>query len=60
MRKLGKKTDIMQETLEAYAACSCTSCACYNCTCSQTNSSALNYARYLQTYNSFYTISALS
>ncbi|MCX7749030.1 MAG: CLI_3235 family bacteriocin precursor [Clostridia bacterium] len=34
MRKLGKRTNLQKETIEAYcSSCSCSSCSCSGCTC---------------------------
>lgn len=55
MKKLVKRSDVMQETLEAYCSCSCYG----TCSCStgQTNNSAdLFQARYTQFYMDFVAI----
>ncbi|MGZ7442150.1 CLI_3235 family bacteriocin precursor [Paenibacillus sp. TH7-28] len=36
MKKLGKKSNLVQETLEAYAACNC-SYPCIACSCTSTS-----------------------
>ena len=57
MKKLVKRSGVMQETLEAY--CSCT-CSCYgtcSCTSGQVdNDNALYQARYTQFYMDFVAI----
>lgn len=51
MKKLVKRSDVMQETLEAYCTCSC---SCYG-TCSCTTGQVNNYAALTQAmYTRFY------
>ena len=53
MKKLVKRSNVMQETLEAYCTCSCP-CPVCDCTTGQVdNSSALHQARYTQFYMDF-------
>ena len=47
MKKLVKRSDVMQETLEAYCSCSCSCYGTCSCSTGQTNNSAaLFQARY--------------
>mgnify|MGYP000637645742 CR=1 FL=1 len=51
MKKLVKRSDVMQETLEAYCSCSCSCYGTCSCSTGQTNNSAaLFQARYTQFY----------
>ena len=52
MKKLVKRSDVMQETLEAYCSCSCSCCS----TGQTNNSAALFQARYTQFYMDFVAI----
>lgn len=57
MKKLVKRSGVMQETLEAYCSCSCSCTGTCACTTGQVdNNAALNYARYTQFYSSFVAI----
>lgn len=57
MKKLIKRSGVMQETLEAYCSCSCSCTGTCACTTGQTdNTSSLNFARYTQFYSSFVSI----
>ena len=48
MKKLVKRSDVMQETLEAYCSCSCSCYGTCSCSTGQTNNSAaLFQARYV-------------
>ena len=40
MKKLVKRSDVMQETLEAYCSCSCSCYGTCSCSTGQTNNSA--------------------
>ena len=54
MKKLVKRSDVMQETLEAYCSCSCSCYGTCSCSTGQTNNSAaLFQARYTQFYMDF-------
>lgn len=54
MKKLVKRSDIMQETLEAYCSCSCNCTGTCKCTTGQVNNfAALTQARYTQFYMDF-------
>lgn len=54
MKKLVKRSDVMQETLEAYCTCSCTCAGTCKCTIGQVNNtSSLQQARYTQFYMDF-------
>lgn len=60
MKKLVKRSDVMQQSLEAYCSCSC---SCYG-TCSCTtgpvdNNAALTQARYTQFYMDFVAINMM-
>lgn len=57
MKKLVKRSDVMQQTLEAYCTCSCTCTGTCKCTTGQVdNNSALFQARYTQFYMDFVAI----
>ncbi len=57
MKKLVKRSDVMQETLEAYCSCSCSCYGTCSCSTGQTNNSAaLFQARYTQFYMDFVAI----
>lgn len=54
MKKLAKRSNVMQETLEAYCACSCICTGTCDCTTGQVdNRNALELARYTQFYMDF-------
>lgn len=57
MKKLVKRSDVMQETLEAYCSCSCSCAGTCACTTGQVdNYAALTQARYTQFYMDFVAI----
>lgn len=57
MKKLVKRSNVMQETLEAYGSCTCSCYGTCACTTGQVdNTSALFQARYTQFYMSFVAI----
>ena len=57
MKKLVKRSDVMQETLEGYCSCSCSCYGTCSCRTGQKNkSAALFQARYTQFYMDFVAI----
>lgn len=54
MKKLSKRSEVLQETLEAYCSCSCPCTG--TCDCSNTDAYAMDYAMYSSFYVDFLTI----